>query len=202
MPEDDFWLRWLGRRRWPFVRGWMFEDIEDTFREMQEFMTRELSELSERVPKDLVRERILPGGGKVKEWGLFVYGYSMTLSPDGKPQIREFGNIKPKTRMGKPRLDVNEGREPLADVLTTDGDLQVLIELPGVSKQDIDLTGTEESLTVSVDTTTRKYYKELQLPVKVDPKSAKSKFTNGVLEVIFKKKLEKEAPKGEKIEIE
>jgi HSP20 family protein len=166
----------------------MPKDIEDVFREMQDFMARELSELSERAPKDLVRERNLPGGGKVKEWGPFVYGYSMTFGPDGKPQIREFGNIKPKTRMGKPRLDVQEKREPLADIMTTDGEIQVLIELPGVSKKDIDLTGTEESLIVSVDAPTRKYYKELQLPVKVDPKSAKSKFTNGVLEVTIKKK--------------
>jgi HSP20 family protein len=201
--EDDFWSRWLRRRsRWPFTRSWMLEDFEDVFREMEDFMSRELGELSEKAPEDLVRERTLPSGAKVKEWGPFVYGYSMTLGADGKPQIREFGNIKPETWMGKPRLDVKEKREPLTDVRTTDGEIQVIVELPGVTKEDINLRGSEESLTVSVDTPKHKYQKELQLPIKIDPKTAKSKFINGVLEITLKKKEKKEEPKGEKIEIE
>lgn len=203
MSEDDFWSRWLRRRNlWPFTRGWMFSDIEDVFKEMEDFMSRELGELSEKAPEDLVRERTLPGGGKVKEWGPFVYGYSMTVGPDGKPQIQEFGNIKPETRMGRPRLDVKEKREPLADVRATNGEVQVIVELPGVAKEDIELRGTEKSLTVTVDTTGRKYHKELQLPFAVDLKNVKSKFTNGVLEVTIKKKERKEEPKGERIEIE
>jgi HSP20 family protein len=180
----------------------MFEDIEDIFREMEDFMARELGELSEKAPKELVRERTLPSGAKVKQWGPFVYGYSMTVGPEGKPQIREFGNIKPGRRMGRPRLDVKERREPLADVMTTDGEVQVIVELPGVSKEDIKLRGTEESMTVSVDTPRRKYYKKLELPVKVDPKTAKSKYINGVLEVTIKKAEKEEEPEGEHIEIQ
>jgi HSP20 family protein len=34
-------------------------------------------------------------GGKVTEYGPFVYGYSMTICPDGKPKVREFENVKP-----------------------------------------------------------------------------------------------------------
>lgn len=29
-----------------------------------------------------------------EEMGPFVYGYSMTIGPDGKPKVREFGNIR------------------------------------------------------------------------------------------------------------
>ncbi|MBS7613189.1 Hsp20/alpha crystallin family protein [Candidatus Bathyarchaeota archaeon] len=47
----------------------------------------------------------------------------------------------------------------------------------------------------------RKYYKEIELPEKVDPKKAKSTYKNGVLEVRLPKK-KVEAPKGEPIEIE
>jgi hypothetical protein len=61
------------------------------------FMSREFSELSAKAPKELVRERTLPNGAEVKQWGPFVYGYSMTVGPDGRPRIREFGNIKPET---------------------------------------------------------------------------------------------------------
>jgi HSP20 family protein len=201
--EDDFWSRWFRRRSWwPFTRRWMFEDIEDVFREMEDFMAREFGELSEKAPEDLVRERTLPSGAKVKEWGPFVYGYSMTVGPDGKPQIREFGNIKPGRRMGRPRLDVKEKREPLADVITTDGEVQVIVELPGVSKEDINLRGTEESMTLSVDTPRRKYYKKLEVPVKVDPKTAKSKYVNGVLEVTIKKMEKEKEAEGEEIKIE
>jgi HSP20 family protein len=198
--EDDFWSRWFRRGWWPFRRGWMFEDIEDVFGQMEDFMAKEFGELSEKAPEDLVRERTLPSGAKVKEWGPFVYGYSMTVGPEGKPQIREFGNIKPGRQMGRPRLDVKEKREPLADVISTNGEIQVIVELPGVAKEDIKLHGTEDTITVSVETPKRKYYKKLELPDKIDATTAKSKYINGVLEVTVKK-LKKEA-KGRSIKID
>jgi len=177
--------------------------MDEVFKEMEEMMEREFKEISKRVPRDLVRERVLPDGTKVNEWGPFVYGYSITIGPDGKPQIREFGNVKPETGPGirKPRIDIKEEREPLVDIITTNGEVKVIVELPGVEKNDIKLHGTENSLTISVDTPQRKYYKEVELPVKVDPKEAKSSYKNGVLEVTLQKKKE-EKPKGEPIKIE
>ena len=177
----------------------MSEDIEDVFREMEDFMARDFNELSMKAPKELVRERTLPSGAKVKQWGPFVYGYSMNIGPDGRPQIHEFGNIKPEIRMGRPRLDIKEKREPLADVMTANNEVIIVIELPGVEKKDIKLQGTEDRLIVSVDTPQRKYYKNLEMPVKVDPKTAKSSYKNGVLEVTINK-LEEEV-EGEPIEI-
>ena len=47
-----------------------------------------------KAPKDLIREYETPEGGKVREIGPFVYGYSMTIGPDGKPRVKEFGNVK------------------------------------------------------------------------------------------------------------
>lgn len=202
MSEDDYWSRWFRRRSWwPFIRRWTQEDIEDVFGEMEDFMVSRFKELSEKAPEELIREQTLPSGEKVKEWGPFVYGYSMNVGPDGKPQIREFGNIKPRAGLKRGRLDVKEKREPLADVITTDGEVQVIVELPGVEKKDINLHGTENALTVSVDAPQRKYYRKLELPVKVNPKTAKSKYTNGVLEVTIKK-TEKEEPEGEHIKID
>ncbi|MEM2329812.1 MAG: hypothetical protein QXL59_03200, partial [Candidatus Jordarchaeales archaeon] len=75
---EDWWSRW-SRRRSPF--RWFFEDLEDFMRDMEEFMREEFEELSKRIPKDLVRERTLPDGTKVKEWGPFVYGYRVTIGP-------------------------------------------------------------------------------------------------------------------------
>jgi len=41
-----------------------------------------------------VREYETPEGDKVQEVGPLVYGYSMTVGPEGRPKVREFGNIK------------------------------------------------------------------------------------------------------------
>jgi HSP20 family protein len=199
VPEEDWWSRWFRRRR-PFF-GFDLGDIDEVFREMEEMMKREFGELSKEAPRDLVQERTLPDGSKVKRWGPFVYGYSVTVGPDGKPQVREFGNIKPGTRMGRPKVNIREQREPLVDVLETDGEVKVIAELPGVEKKDIKLHGTEKTLTISVDTPQRKYYKEVPTPAKIALKNAKSTYKNGVLEVTVPKKKEKK-PKGETIKIE
>jgi HSP20 family protein len=197
--EEDWWSRWFKRRRSPFFFG--FRDIDDVFKEMEEMMAREFEELSKRTPRDLVRERTLPDGTKVKRWGPFVYGYSVTIGPEGKPEVREFGNVKPGTLRGRPQVDVKEQREPLVDVMETDGEVKVIAELPGVEKKDIKLHGTENGLTISVDTPHRKYFKEVETPCNVDARKAKSVYKNGVLEVTVPKREEKKA-KGEPIEIE
>jgi len=199
MSWDEYFPEWFRRRkrRFPFFTGWPFEDMDEMFREIEKMMEQEFKEFTSRVPKGYVRERRLPDGTKVREWGPFVYGYSIKIGPDGKPVIREFGNVQP-TRFGP---QIREEREPLVDVYSANEEIKVLAELPGVEKKDIQLHGTEETLTISVDTAERKYYKEVKLPAKVDPKKAKTSYKNGVLEVTLPKKEEKK-PKGEPIKIE
>ena len=199
--EENIWSRWFNQGSgWPFNPRWVTEDTEDVFAEMKQFMDSKFKEMSEKAPKNLVRERILPEGKKAKELGPFVYGYTMTVGEDGRPKVREFGNIKPRTGFQRPELDVTEEREPLTDVMDANGNIKAIIELPGVSKQDIKLTGTKKTLTVSVDTADRKYYKKLDLPVEVNHETTKSKYKNGVLEVTIKKTETEEME--EKIEIE
>ncbi|MDH5376508.1 MAG: Hsp20/alpha crystallin family protein [Candidatus Bathyarchaeota archaeon] len=197
MSEDypDWFKR---RRRYPFFRGWFFEDVDQMFREMEKMMEEEFKTFSSRVPKDYVRERKLPDGRTVRELGPFVYGYSVKIGPDGKPEVREFGNVKP-SRFGRPR--VKEEREPLVDIIETDGEVHIIAELPGVEKNDIKLHGTGDTLTISVDTPQRKYYKEITLPAKVNVKEAKTEYKNGVLEVTLPKIKEEKKPKGEPISL-
>ena len=164
-------------------------------------LNQEVQEFSKRTPKNLIRERKLPDGRIVRELGPFVYGYSMKIGPDGKPEVKEFGNIKPGIGYGRPHIDIKETREPLADVMTTNGEIKVIVEMPGVEKKDIKLHGTEKNLTLSVDTPQHKYHKEIKLPTNVDLKSAKSTYKNGVLEVTLTKK-KPETPKGELLDIE
>jgi HSP20 family protein len=194
--SDDYPDWFKRRRRFPFSRNWFFGDIDSLFSEMEKMMEEEFKTFTSKVPKDYVRERKLPDGKTVREWGPFVYGYSVKIGPDGKPEVREFGNVKP-SRFG-PR--VKEEREPLVDVIETDGEVHIVAELPGVDKNDIKLRGTENTLTISVDTPQRKYYKEVTLPTKVNVKEAKTKYKNGVLEVTLSKT--KEEKKGEPINID
>jgi HSP20 family protein len=196
--EEDF-PEWFKRRmkRAPYFGTMPFPDIDEIFKDMEKMMGEEWKEFTTNLPKEYVRERKLPGGRTIREWGPFVYGYSVTIGPDGKPVIREFGNVQP----GRFGPEVKEGREPLVDVISTDGEVKVVVELPGVEKKDIKLHGTEDSLTITVDTAEHKYFKEVKLPAKVKLKEAKTNYKNGVLEVTLQKVEEKKKPKGEQIRI-
>ena len=146
---------------------------------------------------EMMRQAFEPFSQGLKEYKPYVYGFSVSIGPDGKPVIREFGNVQ-RDRSGP---KIREDREPLVDVLEEDKDVVVVAELPGVEKEDIKLDATEDHLTISVDTSNRKYYKELVLPVGVDPRSARAVYKNGVLEVRLKKSLDKTF-KGERIFVE
>lgn len=198
MSWDEDFERWFRRKmRRPFSSRWFFEDIDDMLRDIEEMMNRELKEFTSRVPKDYVRERKLPNGRKIRELGPFVYGYSMTIGSDGKPVIREFGNVQPSRRGPM----IKEEREPLVDVVSTDGEIKVVAEMPGVDKKGIKLHALDDVLTISVDTPDRKYYKEVKLPTEVESKDAKSSYKNGVLEVTLQKAKNRKS-KGKPIEIE
>lgn len=208
----DEWFRRRSRQRFPFFDldmfgfpfSFMSGDVEELMREMERRMEQMLREFEDRIPKELVRERRLPQGGTLREVGPFVYGFSMTFGADGKPVIKEFGNLRP-TRRAKPwepPFDLKEEREPLVDVIEGDTDVRVIAELPGVEKEDIKLHATETSLTIDVAAKERRYHKELELPAEVDPKDAKSTYRNGILEVTLVKKVKERKPKGESIPID
>jgi HSP20 family protein len=198
MSSDEDVPDWFKKRRYPFSRDWFFEDADKIFREMEKMMEEEFKTFTSRVPKDYVRERKLPDGSTAREWGPFVYGYSIKIGPDGKPEVREFGNVKP-SRSGP---EVKEEREPLVDVIETNGEVHIVAELPGVEKNDIKLHGTEDTLVISVDTPQHKYYKEVKLPAKVRVKEAETRYKNGVLEITLPKTKEEGKPRGEPIKIE
>jgi len=195
--NDDFPSRSRRRRRFPFSDDW-FSDMDSMFEDM-------FRDMANTMPKELIKERRLPDGSTVKEMGPIVYGYSMSVGPDGKPIVREFGNVKPsgtQMRFGpsKPSLTVKEEREPLVDVITEGSQIRVVAELPGVEKNDINLQCSENDLTISVNTQQRKYHKTMELPVSVDPDTPKASYKNGVLEIILKR--QKPGTKGKEIKIE
>jgi HSP20 family protein len=182
--DDQGWFRRNKKRSPP--SSWPFGDIDDMMKEMERDFAENFKEIEKMAPKNLLREKKLPDGTVKKEIGPIVYGYSITVGPDGKPEIREFGNVKRGT--GPPWQQIEDKREPLVDVVTTDKDVKVIAEMPGVRKEDIKVEVREKNVTISVDTESRKYYKQMDLPELVQPEVARSTFINGVLEISLPRK--------------
>jgi len=183
-----FWDEWLRRRR-SWFSSW--------FEEMSRMIEEAFKDIMETMPKELYREYTLPDGSVVRTLGPLVYGYTVTVGPDGRPVVREFGNVKPTpTGVVRPA----EEREPLVDIIPGDKVIQVIAEMPGVEKDDIKLEASEDELFISAESERRKYRKVVKLPFKVDPKQAKARYKNGVLEVTLNKV--EERPRGERISIE
>jgi len=194
--DEDFY-RWL--RRWRRGTSSNFDQIDKMFNEM-------FREIFENVPEELYSEERRSDGSSVKRIGPFVYGYSMSIGPDGKPIIREFGNVKRSLKkrpfgVSEPSLEVSKEREPLIDIISDEHTIRVIAEVPGVDKKDIKLSCSENTVTISVDSEKIKYYKEIELPTEVDPKISKAKYTNGVLEIVLTR-IKAKKSKGESIKIE
>ena len=174
----DWWQR---RRRDPFRKFFsdeFFEEFDKLFEEM-------FKDVEKKFPEELIRERKLPDGTTVREAGPFIYGYSVTVGPDGKPEIREFGNIKPQEH-GKQHFEITDKREPLVDIIEEDNKIRIIAEMPGVEKEQIKIELVNAKLQISVEGD-KKYFKSIDLPAKVDPEQTKASYKNGILEVTLSK---------------
>jgi len=204
--------------------NWNFNDLFREFDEMRTEMERTFSDsfinIENRIPKDLVKEYETPEGEKVREVGPIVYGYSMTIGPDGKPNIREFGNVKSPfagnsnnsggNNNSKRRLlqqqqqqqpSISSEREPLVDISSTNKEVKVIVEMPGIKKENIKINAYETFVEISSNDEQRKYHKVIDLPPEADIETVKSKYNNGILEVIFNKKIQAK-PKGKEVKVE
>jgi HSP20 family protein len=108
-----------------------------------------------------------------------VYGFTLAFTRDGKPVIEEFGNVSPHGVAGF--------TEPITDVIERFDSVSVIVELPGVSRDDIDLRASVESLFIKVDLPFRKYSKAVRFSCRVRPESASARYNNSVLEVTLKR---------------
>jgi len=123
----------------------------------------------ERIMDDMIRQAFGSPAEKEKARRHYVY---------------QFGDFHPAHSHGS---QITAEYEPLVDVFIEETSVAVIAELPGVAKDSIEVHATEDKVTISVDSSRRKYYKELNLPAKVDPKSSAASYKNGVLEVRLKK---------------
>jgi len=167
---------------------WFDDQFENTFRRMSNrfFNTGDIFEN--------------PNGNQVHTYGPYYYGYQMTVGPDGKPQVREWGNVRSTSASGL--LDASNAREPYVDKTLNEKEktLQLVTEMPGIEKSDIQVNVTDGTVSISAERGDRKYRTEIPLKYKVDENSTKAKYTNGVLELTFA--LAEEKPRGKLVSVE
>ncbi|MEJ2250099.1 MAG: Hsp20/alpha crystallin family protein [Candidatus Lokiarchaeota archaeon] len=157
--------------------------FSEIFEKILENLPPEFKNLS---PEDIKRE-FMKNKSKFGFPGPFMAGFNINFDSDGNPIIDSFGNIKSKTK-GKSKVD--SVREPLVEVSEEEDKLIVIAEMPGVTKEDIELKATSHSLTISTNPQTesgKKYYKEVILPTSINSEYAKARYKNGILEVKLKK---------------
>src|SRR2546428_7232927 len=135
----------------------------------------------------------------VRELSSFVYGYSMTIELDDKPRVRGSRNIrndgvgsrgssKKRKEVSKyNRPQITSEREPLAEVNVYDKEVKVVLEMPGLSKEHIKIQAYKNSVEISSDHPQRKY-QVIDIPRVADIKTIRSTYKNGILEIVFKKK--------------
>jgi HSP20 family protein len=87
----------------------------------------------------------------------------------------------------------------LIDVTTTDKEVKVVVEMPGVSKDKIKVNAYDNTVEVKSEDPQRKYHRTIEIPSETDIETAKSTYNNGILEISFKKKVQ---AKGKTIKVE
>lgn len=96
-------------------------------------------------------------------------------------------------------------REPYSDVIESDKEVIVTMELPGVEKSDIKITTTDNSVEISAERRSAaeekreergyimrersysSFYRKIPLSASVDPSRAKASYKNGILEIVLPK---------------
>jgi len=111
--------------------------------------------------------------------GPFVYGFTMKFTGQGRPVVSEFGNVSPYGIVGF--------MEPVTDVIEKYDSVSVIVELPGVIRDDIDLRASVESLYIKVDMPFRKYSKDVRFSCRIRPDTTTAKYNNGVLEITIQR---------------
>lgn len=135
--------------------------------------------------------------GDIQRYGPFYYGYTMTIGPDGKPVVKEYGNVKSSL------LPTSDTREPLVDTLVDEKEkvLKLVAEMPGVEKSDVKVVVDEKIVNIDAEHGEKKYHAKVPIKYKVDKDSAKASYKNGILELKFNL-VEAEKPKGKTVEVE
>lgn len=153
---------------------------------------REIEYMMNRMLNDIDYNWIKPGSS-------FIHGLNIYIKSDGRLHIEQFGHHPLKKSDGESVF--SDEQEPLTDIIEEKDNISVTVEIPGVEKEDINLNVTNQRLEIKVDTPNKKYFKQIDFPCDVLPKTTKATYKNGVLDIIIKRK-EPKKDEGYKVKIE
>lgn len=152
---------------------------EDPFKEMDEIFEK----MRERIEKMMHNGHNDPGV-IVRSWS-----WSSDDAPKMLPTtVQECNGPVPVRSIPAPE------QEPLIDVREKDDRVMVLVQLPGVSKEDVEVEVIGQELRLEVDTERCQFQRQIALPCAVQAKGVEANYRNGVLEVT----LHKRAPRRRK----
>ena len=128
--------------------------------------------------------------------GPLFYGYTMTVGPDGKPSVQEYGNVKPDCP------HISDAREAIVDTIVDEKEkvVKLIAEMPGVEKTDVKILFDKNVVDITAEHGEKKYHCKVPLQHKVDENSGKATYKNGILQLIFKLVVEKQTSKRVEVE--
>jgi HSP20 family protein len=173
---------------WRIRPSRILESIDKEFAEAEDMLNRMFRTVREINPSDLISSN-----------APYYYGYQITVGPDGKPHVREFGNIRPSA---KDLVEQTAVRAPLVDTAVDEkqNTLKITAEMPGLNKEDVKVSVSDRYVTIDAERGYKKYHADIPVDVELDDSSsAKAAYTNGILELSIKLK---QVPQGREIKVE
>ncbi len=113
-----------------------------------------------------------------------IYGVNVKVGLGGKNmEFEPFGHVRRAAQPPGKDAVVEELREPIVDLFEETGRILIVAEMPGVTAEDVKLSLEGDLLTITACRADRRYQKEIQLPVPIDPSRATTTANNGVVEI-------------------
>lgn len=152
----------------------MSEDRRKTLRDMLDELDRYFEEFEKDV-QDFARHSISAAGPGSEP---YVAGFSFRMGPGGRPSVQFFGDSP---------LNSEGSRSPLTEQLVDEkaGLLRIVLDMPGVEKEDIKVEASDDRAVVTAERGSRNYKAEVQLERPVQADTGNAEYKNGVLEISF-----------------
>ena len=145
-------------------------------------LIEKLGELAE-AGEELSRSgELKDASGKIR--GVYGINIKTGLGDQGQTELKvePFGNVRRGPADRPPGEDL---REPLVDIHEEDDHVLVLIELPGVPKESVELKVADGRLELSAQRGKTTYRKEIELPKDCVAERMNWECSNGILKIRF-----------------
>lgn len=111
-----------------------------------------------------------------------VYGFSLKVGLGGDGvKLEPFGNIRRDEKSGE--AVVQEIREPVVDVFEEKDYTLIIVEMPGISSENLQLDVEDDLLTIYAEKGEKKYRKEILLPRSYSLEKIQHTCNNGIVEI-------------------